>query len=76
MTFSSLEHLEQSLNHSLDHIPATGNSAADSYSFLCIDPAWDTVHKGGVWSGPELELVGSLHRDFQDQPNLTEICVR
>lgn len=76
VTFPSLEHLEQSLNHSLDHVPASGNSGADSYSFLCIDPAWDTVHKGGVWSGPELELVGSLHRDFQDQPNLTEICVR
>ncbi|KAK3909001.1 Hermansky-Pudlak syndrome 4 protein [Frankliniella fusca] len=76
ITFSSLENLEQSLNHSLDHVPAPGNSGADSYSFLCIDPAWDTVHKGGVWNGPELELVGSLHRDFQDQQNLTEICVR
>ncbi|XP_034230532.1 Hermansky-Pudlak syndrome 4 protein homolog isoform X2 [Thrips palmi] len=76
VSFPSMEHLEQTMNHSLDHVPAAGNSGADSYSFLCIDPAWDTVHKGGVWSGPELELVGSLHRDFQDQPNLTEICVR
>lgn len=76
VSFASLENLEQSLNYSLDHVPAPGNSGADSYSFLCIDPAWDTVHKGGVWSGPELELVGSLHRDFQDQQNLTEICVR
>lgn len=76
LSFTSLERLEQSLNHSLDHVPAPGTSGADSYSFLCIDPAWDTVHKGGVWSGPELELVGSLHRDFQEQSNITEICVR
>lgn len=57
-----------------------GNSnqaeTGEPYSYLCMDPQWDTVQRGGPWGGIELGALTHLHRDFNNTGNLTEIILR
>lgn len=78
-SMNSLNELETHLHYCLDHFPqGTSNmvSAAESYSFLCVDHDWGTVQRGGAWAGTRLELLTMLHYHFNKDPNMTDIVVR
>lgn len=49
---------------------------SDPYSYLCMNPLWDTIRKGGPWNSFELGALTHLHRDFMNVKNLTEILLR
>ncbi|KAJ8880779.1 hypothetical protein PR048_017250 [Dryococelus australis] len=66
--------LEGHLHKCLDHFPQ--GEGLDSYSFLCLDPAWDMLQRGGRWSSTHLDVVGCLHQNFNSCPALTEVMVR
>lgn len=52
------------------------NESTDPYSYLCMNPLWDTIKKGGPWNSFELGALTLLHRDFINIKNLTEILLR
>ena len=70
----SLNKLELHLRHCLEHFPQT--EGTESYSYMCLDPSWDMIQRGGTWTGSELEIVASMHNDFVCHPSLTEVVVR
>ncbi|XP_049780805.1 uncharacterized protein LOC126182412 [Schistocerca cancellata] len=71
---NGLNHLEARLKHCLEYFPHT--EVSEQYSFLCLDPNWDMLHRGGPWGPSELDTVSCLHESFIHSPNLTEIVVR
>lgn len=71
---NGLNHLEARLKHCLEYFPPT--DVSEQYSFLCLDPNWDVLHRGGPWGPSELDTVSCLHESFIHSPNLTEVVVR
>lgn len=74
MSVNSLSELETHLHHCLEHFPS--NNGSESYSFLCVDPEWGTVQRGGAWAGARLELLTTMHQHFNTKPSLAETIVR
>nr|CAD7405457.1 unnamed protein product [Timema cristinae] len=74
VSVSSLTKLEVHLHQCLDHFPQ--GEGPEPYSFLCLDPCWDMLQRGGTWDNNELQVVSCLHNDFQHNAGLTEIVVR
>ncbi|XP_039293004.1 uncharacterized protein LOC111057824 isoform X4 [Nilaparvata lugens] len=56
--------------------PTSGLNAADSYSYMCVEPGWGTTRRHGQWTLSQLELLTRLHHDFQHASNLTDVVVR
>ncbi|XP_060534855.1 uncharacterized protein LOC132707153 [Cylas formicarius] len=75
MCTEHLGQLEKRLSFCLE---SSGTSAHESepYSFLCLDAKWDTVKRGGPWGTGDLAPLVSLHRDFADADDVTEILLR
>ncbi|CAG2059479.1 unnamed protein product, partial [Timema podura] len=73
VSVSSLTKLEVHLHQCLDHFPQ--GEGPEPYSFLCLDPCWDMLQRGGTWDNTELQVVSCLHNDFQRNAGLTEIVV-
>ncbi|KAL0272111.1 UNVERIFIED_CONTAM: hypothetical protein PYX00_005207 [Menopon gallinae] len=71
---ANLERVEMFRSKSSDYLPSSGVS--NSYSFLSLDPEWGTTQKSGAWGNDEIKLVGSLHQDLIQSPNITEVIVR
>lgn len=68
--------IEKQLRQCLEMYPGNSQSGnVESYSYLCMDSDWDTVHRGGPWGAMELGSLTHMHRDFCDN-NLTEIILR
>nr|CAD7577338.1 unnamed protein product [Timema californicum] len=74
VSVNSLTKLEVHLHQCLDHFPQ--GEGPEPYSFLCLDPCWDMLQRGGTWDNTELQVVSCLHNDFQHNAGLTEIVVR
>nr|CAD7412725.1 unnamed protein product [Timema poppensis] len=74
VSVNSLTKLEVHLHQCLDHFPQ--GEGPEPYSFLCLDPCWDMLQRGGTWGNTELQVVSCLHNDFQRNAGLTEIVVR
>ncbi|KAK5640452.1 hypothetical protein RI129_011263 [Pyrocoelia pectoralis] len=74
----SLGKLERQLRRCLESYSGGTNQSETSepYSYLCMDPQWDNVRRGGPWGAMELGMLTHLHRDFVNIPNLTEIILR
>ncbi|KAF5286693.1 hypothetical protein FQA39_LY16176 [Lamprigera yunnana] len=74
----SLGKLERQLRHCLETYAggSNQNENAEPYSYLCMDPQWDNVQRGGPWGAMELGMLTYLHRDFVNTKNLTEIIIR
>lgn len=69
--------LERQLRQCLEMYPGSNQSDnGEPYSYLCMDPHWDTTERGGPWGGTELGALTHLHRDFNNMRNLTEIILR
>lgn len=60
----------------LDPYPVASVDQGETYSYLCVDPQWDTTQRGGPWGVPELGALTHLHRDFSHARNITEITLR
>lgn len=50
--------------------------SSEAYSYLSLDPQWGPVKKGGPWSSGDVATMGYIHKDFQEDPSLTEIIIR
>uniref|UniRef100_A0A1Y1K6Y7 CCZ1/INTU/HSP4 first Longin domain-containing protein n=2 Tax=Photinus pyralis TaxID=7054 RepID=A0A1Y1K6Y7_PHOPY len=74
----SLGKLERQLRHCLESYSggSSQSETTEPYSYLCMDPQWDNVRRGGPWGAMELGMLTHLHRDFINIQNLTEITVR
>ncbi|KAF5278861.1 hypothetical protein FQR65_LT03550 [Abscondita terminalis] len=74
----SLGKLERQLRHSLETYAggSTQSESSEPYSYLCMDPQWDNVMRGGPWGAIELGMLTHLHRDFLNTKSLTEIVLR
>ncbi|KRT79389.1 hypothetical protein AMK59_8501, partial [Oryctes borbonicus] len=73
-----LTKLEKLIHCCLELCPS-GNvqtESSDPYSYLCMNPLWDTIKKGGPWNAFELGALTHLHRDFINIKSLTEILLR
>lgn len=70
--------LERQLRHSLETYAggSTQSESNEPYSYLCMDPQWDNVRRGGPWGAVELGMLTHLRRDFLNTRNLTEIILR
>lgn len=64
------------LRQCLDPYPVASVDQGETYSYLCVDPQWDTTQRGGPWGVPELGALTHLHRDFSHARNITEITLR
>ncbi|RZF37837.1 hypothetical protein LSTR_LSTR011829 [Laodelphax striatellus] len=73
---SKLTDLDGQFHRLLDQAPTSGMSAADSYSYMCLEPDWGTTRRDGSWTLNQLELLTRLHHDFQHAPSLTDVVVR
>lgn len=71
---ANLDRVEMFRSKSSDYLANSGVSS--SYSFLSLDPEWGTTQKSGAWGNDEIKLVGSLHQDLIQSPNITEVIVR
>lgn len=78
MCTESLGKLEKNLRHCMETYSGGGSQSETSepYSYLCLDPQWDTIQRGGPWSSTDLGALTHLHRDFINTSNLTEILLR
>ncbi|XP_054263823.1 uncharacterized protein LOC128987130 isoform X1 [Macrosteles quadrilineatus] len=74
---SALSEIETHLHHCLEHgVASGGGGACESYSYLTVAPQWGTTQRGGVWAGPDLELLTDLHNQFNTRSDITETIVR
>ncbi|RZC43137.1 uncharacterized protein BDFB_002659 [Asbolus verrucosus] len=72
----NLGKLEKQLHHCLETYPGGGvQNDSELYSYLYLDPDWDTIHRGGPWGSAELGALTFFHRDFQETTNLVEILM-
>lgn len=75
MCVSKLPRLETNLNQILN-INITGDKTDGGYSFFCIDPEWDTLHRGGPWSNTDLTSMEYVRCDLHKNPKIHSIIVR
>ncbi|XP_067010948.2 BLOC-3 complex member HPS4 isoform X2 [Anabrus simplex] len=73
-SLNGLGRLEIHLRQCLEHFPQ--NDGIEPYSYICLDPRWDMLQRGGPWGSVELDVVSSMHHDFTQSNSLTEIVVR
>lgn len=77
---ASLIRLEQRLRNCFEQYPQgedVGSSvSSEPYSYACIEPGWDMRQRGGHWGCLELGLLGHLHQNFVQRPNITELVIR
>lgn len=65
--------LQQTLNVNVDGVVDKNDV---NYSFICMDPHYDIVHRGGPWTMDELQILEDLYSDFNGNPSFTEAIVR
>lgn len=46
------------------------------YSYLLMDPNWDTLQRGGAWSPAELTTLEYMRADFCQLNNITDMILR
>ncbi|KAJ8948764.1 hypothetical protein NQ318_017933 [Aromia moschata] len=68
--------LEKQLNYCMESQSGANPHESEPYSYLCLDPDWDTIKRGGPWGTNDLGTLNHLHRDFSDTSNLVEILIR
>lgn len=73
-SLSSLTQLETHLQKCLEHLPQ--GDGMEPYSYICLDPSWDMLQRGGSWGALELDVVSCLHFDFTQAAGLTEVVLR
>ncbi|XP_055373006.1 uncharacterized protein LOC129606620 isoform X3 [Condylostylus longicornis] len=67
--------LENQLNQTLN-INVDGEKGEGSYSFICIDPKWDTLHRGGPWTPLDLIALEHMHKDLNMKFPITDMIMR
>ncbi|KAG4074157.1 hypothetical protein HA402_014362 [Bradysia odoriphaga] len=72
---SRLTRLEASLNQILN-VSVDGDKSEGNYSFLSVDPNWDTLQRCGPWSNKDLEHVEQIRHDFVRTNNTTDMILR
>ncbi|KAJ6649366.1 Hermansky-Pudlak syndrome 4 protein [Pseudolycoriella hygida] len=72
---SRLTRLEASLNQILN-VSVDGEKSDGNYSFLSVDPHWDTLQRCGPWSNKDLEHVEHIRNDFVRMSGTTDLILR
>jgi hypothetical protein len=68
--------LEGHLRRSLEQTAAGNSDQREPYSFLCLDPSWDALQRGGTWGTAQLAVARRLHSDLRSGHDMTEIIAR
>lgn len=72
---SRLTRLETSLNQILN-VNVDGDKSEGNYSFISVDPNWDTLQRCGPWSNKDLEHVEHIRHDFVKMTGTTDMILR
>ncbi|XP_037917934.1 uncharacterized protein LOC119655874 isoform X3 [Hermetia illucens] len=72
---SKLGRLEVNLNQTLN-VNVDGDKSEGGYSYICVDPKWDTIQRGGPWSPNDLISLEYLHRDLHQKNPITDLLIR
>lgn len=72
---SKLGRLEVNLNQTLN-VNVDGDKSEGGYSYICVDPKWDTMQRGGPWSPNDLISLEYLHRDLHQKNPITDLLIR
>lgn len=68
--------LEKQLHQCMEPYSSNSVPEQEPYSFLCLDREWDTLKRGGPWETGDTNSLSKLHRDFQNNGNITEILCK
>lgn len=53
-----------------------GDKSEGNYSFISVDPNWDTLQRCGPWSNKDLEHVEHIRHDFIEMTGTTDMILR
>ncbi|GAB0086505.1 Intu_longin_3 domain-containing protein [Sergentomyia squamirostris] len=72
-----LTKIENALHKILNvNVDGLTDKSDTNYSFICLDPKWDIIHRGGPWTTEELLILEDMHMDFKVNPTFTESIIR
>lgn len=72
---SKLPRLEAHLNQILN-VNVNGDRIDGGYSYLNIDPHWDTLDRAGPWSNADLMSIESVRHEFDNNSDLHNFILR
>lgn len=73
---SRLTRIETNLSQTLN-VNVDGDKHDGGYSFLSLDPNWDTLDKGGPWSPVQMTTLESMRNDLATNKNIiTDLILR
>ena len=70
-----LPRLEANLNQILN-VNVGGDKTDGGYSFVTLDPNWDTLERGGPWSNTDLTSVELIREEFAGNAGLNNLTLR
>lgn len=72
---SRLSRIEASLSQTLN-VNVDGDKNDGGYSFLSMDPHWDTLQRGGPWAPVDLTTLECMRHDFRTGSGKTDLILR
>lgn len=72
---SRLSRIEASLSQTLN-VNVDGDKNDGGYSFLSMDPHWDTLQRSGPWSSVDLTTLECMRHDFRAGSGKTDLILR
>lgn len=74
MCKSKLPQLETSINRTIGI--NVGDKAHMDYCFLNLDPEWETLDSGGMWTNDDYALLEQLRGDFANNDSWNNFILR
>lgn len=72
---SKLTRIEANLNQTLN-VNVDGEKSEGGYSFISLDPHWDTLQRGGPWSAADLLSIEYMRNNFNEMAHVTDLILR
>lgn len=72
---SRLTRIESSLSQTLN-VNVDGDKNDGGYSFLSMDPHWDTLQRGGPWAPVDMTTLEYMRYDFRAGAGKTDLILR
>lgn len=72
---SRLTRIEANLNQTLN-VNVDGEKSEGGYSFISLDPNWDTLQRGGPWSTIDLTSIEYMRNNFNQISDITDLILR
>lgn len=72
---SRLTRIEANLNQTLN-VNVDGEKSEGGYSFISLDPNWDTLQRGGPWSTADLTSIEYMRNNFNQLYDISDLILR